>query len=93
MVYVPDQRIVIMDLASIERCGFQTHLFESELRTQGVIQFPDEAARWPVALVVNISGSIHDVRPDVPPALLERQAADRVAFEQIITAICGAAPQ
>ena len=52
--YLPEQKIVVMDLVDLEHCGFDYRDFEHELAMAGLDENND--ALYPIAIMVNVAG-------------------------------------
>ena len=51
--YIPEKKIIVMNLVDLEHCGFDYREFERELSMSGV---DDECAKFPIAIMVNVGG-------------------------------------
>jgi hypothetical protein len=75
--YDPDLGLVQMSLVDLEHCGFDHDSFEGELFLAGL---NEEAARWPLALIVNFAGG-HVVGPDTSADVLQQRRVAQQTFE------------
>ena len=80
MRYLKDKKVVIMDLADLEHCGFSHDEFDFELRTRGI---EDPEARWPVALIVNFGGGAV-VTPRTSEKTVSRMKEMKKQFDNLL---------
>jgi len=76
-----------MDEQDLELCGFRSEQFAAALQACGLANWNGDGPRWPVALVVNYSGSLDRERADIPPQVVQRRPHDQEAFTLLLTTL------